>query len=517
MRRISLVLGVILGVGLVGCGGVDHTALGDLENCLNGVDDNGDGLADCDDPQCLGHAACIEKREMNCANGADDDGDTLVDCADPDCAETLECGAIREWSCHDDVDNDGDGFTDCDDDDCIEACTEVCNDGADNDNDNLVDCADPDCAGRDGCPGNSELCGNGQDDDGDSLVDCADPDCAQHPLCILVELCNTEADDDNDGHINCEDPDCAGSPYCKEIDCLDGHDNDNDSYVDCDDSDCTNAPECQSGSECLPALPLPCGQWVESTTEGRLNNFTSYQCPTDSVDGPERYFQFTAGRDLFLDIYLTDWNLSGLAMIAVGGDPNSGCNLPGACHAEDYPGDNFLLLEIAAGDTLFLVVDGPASTPGPFDLIMDCVPIDEVGLCDDGLNNDPYSDFLADCWDDDCLGDPVCDYWVSAGISCTGDLDCAPGEYCSDVTFESSAGEVSFCTRDCTSSGAVGGECATVAFGNGLCSAVQSTDGLRCVLPCSDPTDSCPSGTTCTNIWSGSISNLTNSYCLPNQ
>jgi hypothetical protein len=520
MRRIAFTIGVarvgaVLVLGAAGCGGVVQTALGDLEDCVNGVDDNGDGLADCEDPQCVGHAACLGMREMTCANGADDDGDGLVDCEDPDCLQTTECDPSREWSCHDGVDNDNDGLPDCLDPDCEQACTEVCNDGVDNDGDGKVDCDDPDCAGVDGCQGNSELCGNGHDDDGDELVDCDDPDCDDHPLCTQVEICNNEIDDDGDGLINCDDPDCAASPYCMEVNCLDGEDNDGDGHIDCDDPDCAGALACLGGTACLPAQPLPCGQPVESTTEGRLNNFMSYPCRNGTFGGPERYFQFTAQRDLWLDLYLYDWNYSGLTMIATSGDPSGGCDLGNVCESESDPGINFLPLIIEEGATLFLIVDGPANMPGVFELWMDCTPVDEVGLCGDGLDND--FDGWADCWDDDCVGDPGCDYWVSAGIYCINEYNCAPGEYCENVIFNGSMYEVSFCTRSCSSVGATGGECATQSYGDGLCTGYHSTQGPRCVLPCASPTDPCPPGSVCTDIVSGSITDLNNGYCLPYQ
>lgn len=47
------------------------------EDCYNGVDDDDDGLIDCDDPDC----DCTEI----CNNGIDDDGDGLVDAEDSDC------------------------------------------------------------------------------------------------------------------------------------------------------------------------------------------------------------------------------------------------------------------------------------------------------------------------------------------------------------------------------------------------------------------------------------------------
>ncbi len=116
-------------------------------------------------------AACPEE---DCFTSGDEDGDGLADCADPDCAFAWPCS--EGANCHDDVDNDGDGFVDCDDPDCVEQCDESwqCHDDVDNDGDGLVDCADPDCAS--GCD-ESLNCDDGLDNDGDGLVDCLDPDC----------------------------------------------------------------------------------------------------------------------------------------------------------------------------------------------------------------------------------------------------------------------------------------------------------------------------------------------------
>ncbi len=57
------------------------------EDCTNGSDDDGDGLVDCEDGECLADAACAE----DCANGTDDDGDGLADCDDGACAGDSAC------------------------------------------------------------------------------------------------------------------------------------------------------------------------------------------------------------------------------------------------------------------------------------------------------------------------------------------------------------------------------------------------------------------------------------------
>lgn len=59
------------------------------ENCSNGIDDDGDSLVDCNDPDCACDPACAPSTETNCANRVDDDCDGLVDCFDPDCGNCL--------------------------------------------------------------------------------------------------------------------------------------------------------------------------------------------------------------------------------------------------------------------------------------------------------------------------------------------------------------------------------------------------------------------------------------------
>lgn len=62
------------------------------EVCDNGVDDDGDGLADCWDPKCACGAVQPETDLGACSNGLDDDRDGLIDCEDPDCSQVAHCG-----------------------------------------------------------------------------------------------------------------------------------------------------------------------------------------------------------------------------------------------------------------------------------------------------------------------------------------------------------------------------------------------------------------------------------------
>jgi len=90
-------------------------------NCTDGIDDDGDGFIDCADADCRTDPSCqgtggvggtggaetggvatggigtlygipiMPAVETNCSDGVDNDGDNLVDCADPDCASSTNC------------------------------------------------------------------------------------------------------------------------------------------------------------------------------------------------------------------------------------------------------------------------------------------------------------------------------------------------------------------------------------------------------------------------------------------
>ncbi len=95
-----------------------------IESCDDGIDNNGNGLVDCEDPYCCGDSACptgpggdeSENDGICCANGADDDQDGLADKNDPDCNENPIVNP--KPCCRDGKDNDGDGLIDCEEVTC---------------------------------------------------------------------------------------------------------------------------------------------------------------------------------------------------------------------------------------------------------------------------------------------------------------------------------------------------------------------------------------------------------------
>jgi hypothetical protein len=149
------------------------------------TDTDGDGFyaqegcgtrVDCDDSD----AGINPSAPEDCLNGVDDDCDGLVDAADPsagncpvDCTDADEDGyAVEGNEC---------GPRDCDDANATvnPGATEDCLNGVDDDCDGLVDDQDSDCGA---CVPTARKekgrrCGNDLDDDCDGAVDLEDDDC----------------------------------------------------------------------------------------------------------------------------------------------------------------------------------------------------------------------------------------------------------------------------------------------------------------------------------------------------
>lgn len=209
------------------------------ELCTGGVDEDSDGLTDCADPDCAGHASCVEQQ---CTDGLDDDGDGLVDCLDADCAASASCacadlsftGAPPTVA----VDTTSSG------DDAAGSC------GGAGANDVVAEFVAPDagrywfvpsdeqfdpvlyawsyCAGVElacaspGAPLTLDLVA------GDRVlvaVDSAGPSGEVTLTATVVPsvegICDDGLDEDHDGPLDCADPDCAPSAPCLDTD-LDG-------------------------------------------------------------------------------------------------------------------------------------------------------------------------------------------------------------------------------------------------------------------------------------------------------
>ena len=72
------------------------------EDCGNATDDDGDGDADCTDPDCSAEEACADGPRELCGWVDDEDGDGYANCDDPDCAAFAAC-LLSEDRCPDPV------------------------------------------------------------------------------------------------------------------------------------------------------------------------------------------------------------------------------------------------------------------------------------------------------------------------------------------------------------------------------------------------------------------------------
>lgn len=171
MRRLPLLLLSALAFAVTGC---PNFGLGEREFLCDLAADCGDGF-DCAAGSCVKQSdggSVIDSGEATdaadeiCDNSVDDDGDDLVDCQDPQCGvatcdDNNPCTnnlCLVDGRCSNTAVTDGTS--------CGVGCgcsgglrTETtCNDLADNDGDSLVDCNDLDCPR---CSNGTMCCANG--------------------------------------------------------------------------------------------------------------------------------------------------------------------------------------------------------------------------------------------------------------------------------------------------------------------------------------------------------------------
>jgi len=411
-------------------GGQDNFSLellcpsgGSGENCFNGIDDDGDGLTDCSDPDCSSDPSCVDE---DCNNNIDDDGDGYVDCDDTECWNESSCDGE---DCSNGIDDNLNGLIDCADPDCFgfpTCSTEQCYDGIDNDGDGLVDCDDiADCGSSSDCTPEWS-CANGFDDDGDGLTDCDDDECFGDSNC-LGEQCLNNVDDDWDGLIDCNDPDCFTNPNCISEICTNGIDDDADGDIDCDDAECAGVGDC--AQLCIPASTISCGATLSgdtATNPAATDVIGTYACTAANESGKELAYTFTAassGEATFvLDGLSSDLDLFGLQDLGSGCDP-SGCldfSTSGGSAAES------VTMTVNAGQTYYVVVEGWNNNEGPFTLAATCQASGTPEDCTNGVDDD--GDSLVDCADFDCAGTVGCQLEnCSDGLDNDGDgrIDCA--------------------------------------------------------------------------------------------
>ena len=340
-----------------------------LALCSDGIDNDDNNLADCDDSGCAGFIFCQnpdpnkETSPKTCADGTDNDNNGKSDCEEATCKSFTICKTAEPENtaaaCKDGLDNDRDGQKDCEDSECEAFCqgpvtnpentNELCHDSQDNDGDNLTDCDDPECAAF--CGSNPvnventrELCSDHADNDGDSKMDCDDPDCqgftdicpsSSDPVVENnAELCSDGKDNDNSGKADCDDKNCKTLDICTSggksgestlAACSNGTDDDGDGKADCNDPECRYFQVCQGIYKTGESSEDACKDHTDNDGDGfvdcadaecRKYDFCKTdQCPDDDAD--------TTNDDPYK--YVLDACPCGETKIAETGDPNKDC------------------------------------------------------------------------------------------------------------------------------------------------------------------------------------------------
>jgi hypothetical protein len=399
--------------------------------CDDGVDNNSNGLTDCEDPDCDGFVGDA----TTCGVGACASSGNLV-CQTPDQVDTCTPGTpgaegpFNDASCNDGIDNDCDDLTDAADPDCA-APPEICDNGIDDNLNGLTDCADPQCdnfvygatscgvgaceaTGQEVCqtpdivdtctpgapgaegPFGDASCTDGIDNDCDGLTDVDDPDCEAPP-----EICDNGIDDNLNGLTDCEDPQCDGATFGA--------------------CDTGNPGVCAAGTlTCDGSAVGPvCEQDQTAGTEGPFTDPTCFDGLDNDCNGLTDEFDPNCQPVPEICNNNVDDNDNGLVDCAdpdcegyIGQPGDCSTGLPGICSAGTTT---------CTGGQKFCEQDTQAGPEGPFD----------SPTCSDGLDND--CDNLTDANDPDCTVPPeVCDN--DQDDNGNGLVDCEDPQ-CADATF----------------------------------------------------------------------------------
>ena len=281
-----------------------------LPSCSDGFDDDGDGSADADDPQCFGpsdneNGDIAVDDASSCINGVDDNGDGLVDSDDPNCARGADL--LRDGNESGDLWGPLKGFAADGSGQAPPEGSGNCGDGVDNDNDGQADGRDPTCfrfVRDESGPLDVTACTDGLDNNGDGTIDANDPGCrssidAVEGSGVALPSCGNDLDDDTDGLTDELDSDCAEGSGTDELPgdattppaatgtnaCADGLDNDGDGAI-----DWPQDGGCRSADADTEQPAAACADGLDNDSDGATDWPADTDCygPNDTVESRGR-------------------------------------------------------------------------------------------------------------------------------------------------------------------------------------------------------------------------------------
>ena len=358
------------------CDPITGECVYDLSNCPeicdDGIDNNGNGLTDCDDPQC--------SAAVKVPGGCTDWNDLfLVVRLDP---EEIRQTCVLDSACFDDAY-------------CVASCVE--------NNTDLSSGLSSDCAT---CVGGLAACA--YDKCLDACDDLASLEC---DACLEEQGCIEDYED------------CFGELLCDfEYPCDDGIDNDGNGLTDCDDPACFQDPVCILPYSCeSPGEILDYGTVTGDTDD--LGGMHHGSCRANS--GVEAVWRFEAAESGVVCANTFDSDYDTVLYVRAD-DCYGGQEL--ACNVDMWGIQSQVQFEVVAGRAYYLFVDARTRAEGgDYRLLLrpgSCLDV-PVEICDDGIDN-TYNG-LTDCDDPSCFDHPEC---APPGDICDHDEDCVPDEPC---------------------------------------------------------------------------------------
>lgn len=148
--------------------------------------------------------------------------------------------------------------------------------------------------------------------DGTYRPDCSNRFCDQEPECQVPtpEDCTNGRDDNGDGRVDCEDPQCFDAPSCRppspETNCSNRIDDDGNGLTDCEDPACERDPFCEQGTDCIDirirevSAPLTLPFLLGREDRSR------YQPQCSAAVGPDFLVTFVPQRDAIYEFGVTE-------------------------------------------------------------------------------------------------------------------------------------------------------------------------------------------------------------------
>jgi len=209
-----------------------------VELCEDGIDNDEDGLIDCEDSGCS--TLCAEDNSITCNDGIDNDGDGLIDCEDEECSPLFDSFSPFEPNNCPILDNGQFEFS------FLADSVEISIDSGITYMTNSVvqnlspgtyfvfyknvatDCIEESSfnpvillASQECTEFSESECSDGLDNDGDGLIDCEDSECGLLAICFEINTesstsaCRDGIDNDDDGLLDCDDDDCRFFDFCR--------------------------------------------------------------------------------------------------------------------------------------------------------------------------------------------------------------------------------------------------------------------------------------------------------------